>query len=253
MPLTAEDVSNKRFTTVRLREGYDMTEVDQFLDEVEAELRRLHGENQELQARLRAAGLGTAPETAPAATDGASPATGVAADTAPATGTSHTVAGPTDQDGGSAPVEKLAVTTTAEASLAATRLLEIAGRSADQLVAEAEERADRIVGEAKSTAEQLESGARSRAEALETETEERRMTLVAGVEEEKARLDAEIDKLRTFEREYRAELRTYFAEQLAALDGHGAGGVLGRAADRDDAAPAAVGGESPGDPPTPAW
>src|SRR6476469_5807062 len=57
MPLTPEDVSNKRFTTVRLREGYDMTEVDQFLDEIEAELRRLHGENGELQAKLRAAGL----------------------------------------------------------------------------------------------------------------------------------------------------------------------------------------------------
>ena len=38
MPLTPEDVSNKRFTPVRLREGYDMGEVDQFLDEVEAEL-----------------------------------------------------------------------------------------------------------------------------------------------------------------------------------------------------------------------
>ena len=36
MPLTPEDVSNKRFTPVRLREGYDMGEVDQFLDEVEA-------------------------------------------------------------------------------------------------------------------------------------------------------------------------------------------------------------------------
>ena len=40
MPLTPEDVSNKRFTTVRLREGYDMTEVDQFLDEVESALAR---------------------------------------------------------------------------------------------------------------------------------------------------------------------------------------------------------------------
>ena len=41
MPLTPEDVSNKRFTPVRLREGYDMGEVDQFLDEVESELERL--------------------------------------------------------------------------------------------------------------------------------------------------------------------------------------------------------------------
>lgn len=41
MPLTPEDVRNKQFTTVRLREGYDEDEVDAFLDEVEAELTRL--------------------------------------------------------------------------------------------------------------------------------------------------------------------------------------------------------------------
>src|SRR3954463_13154382 len=60
MPLTPEDVSNKRFTAVRLREGYDMGEVDQFLDEVEAELTRLVAENDELRAKLEAA-LGGAP------------------------------------------------------------------------------------------------------------------------------------------------------------------------------------------------
>src|SRR6187399_1760148 len=52
MPLTPEDVSNKRFTPVRLREGYDMGEVDQFLDEVEAELERLLKENDDLRAKL---------------------------------------------------------------------------------------------------------------------------------------------------------------------------------------------------------
>ena len=55
MPLTPEDVSNKRFTPVRLREGYDMGEVDQFLDEVEAELARLTKENDDLRAKLSAA------------------------------------------------------------------------------------------------------------------------------------------------------------------------------------------------------
>src|SRR6188472_2523822 len=59
MPLTPEDVSNKRFTAVRLREGYDMGEVDQFLDEVEAELTRLVAENDELRAKLEAAQSGT--------------------------------------------------------------------------------------------------------------------------------------------------------------------------------------------------
>ena len=57
MPLTPEDVSNKRFTPVRLREGYDMGEVDQFLDEVEAELARLTKENDDLRCEaLRGAG-----------------------------------------------------------------------------------------------------------------------------------------------------------------------------------------------------
>src|SRR5262245_64602282 len=55
MPLTPEDVSNKRFTPVRLREGYDMGEVDQFLDEVEAELARLTKENDDLRSKLAAA------------------------------------------------------------------------------------------------------------------------------------------------------------------------------------------------------
>src|SRR5437868_3755948 len=51
MPLTPEDVQNKRFSTVRFKEGYDEEEVDAFLDEVEAELRRLLGENTDLRAR----------------------------------------------------------------------------------------------------------------------------------------------------------------------------------------------------------
>src|SRR3954470_5268187 len=58
MPLTPEDVSNKRFTPVRLREGYDMGEVDQFLDEVEAELARLTRENDELRGKLQSAQTG---------------------------------------------------------------------------------------------------------------------------------------------------------------------------------------------------
>ena len=55
MPLTPEDVHKKTFTPVRLREGYDMGEVDQFLDEVEVELTRLHAENDDLRQKLAAA------------------------------------------------------------------------------------------------------------------------------------------------------------------------------------------------------
>ncbi len=55
MPLTPEDVQNKRFTTTRLKAGYDEVEVDAFLDEVEAEMRRLLAENASLQTAAQAA------------------------------------------------------------------------------------------------------------------------------------------------------------------------------------------------------
>jgi DivIVA domain-containing protein len=62
MPLTPDDVQNKRFSTVRFKEGYDEEEVDAFLDEVEAELRRLLSENQSLD---RAGAASAAQEVAP--------------------------------------------------------------------------------------------------------------------------------------------------------------------------------------------
>src|SRR6059058_432873 len=64
MPLTPEDVQNKRFTTVRFKEGYDEEEVDAFLDEVEAELRRLLGENDELRRAPKPTAAAAAPTPA---------------------------------------------------------------------------------------------------------------------------------------------------------------------------------------------
>ena len=87
MPLTPEDVSNKRFTPVRLREGYDMGEVDQFLDEVEAELARLTKENEDLRSKVSAAqGSSETTEQAPEAPkpEQAAAAPAAAAATAPA-------------------------------------------------------------------------------------------------------------------------------------------------------------------------
>ena len=52
MPLTPEDVVNKRFQPTKFREGYDQDEVDDFLDEIVVELRRLNGENDDLRQRL---------------------------------------------------------------------------------------------------------------------------------------------------------------------------------------------------------
>src|SRR3954465_13834805 len=54
MALTPEDVVNKRFQATKFREGYDQDEVDDFLDEVVNELRRLTEDNEDLRSKLGA-------------------------------------------------------------------------------------------------------------------------------------------------------------------------------------------------------
>ena len=221
MPLTPEDVSNKRFTPVRLREGYDMGEVDQFLDEVEAELARLTKENDDLRSKLSTAQSGGStesftpppvqrePEPQPTPVPAPVAAAPVAPAAAPAT---------------------IRVETVPEASNAAARLLEIATRNADELVDEAKNEADKIVGEARTKAERLEneskgkadrleSDARSRSQMLDAETSERRAQLFGDLEKERDKLNVDVENLRSFEREYRSRLKTYFAQQLEALNG----------------------------------
>ncbi len=233
MPLTPEDVSNKRFTPVRLREGYDMGEVDQFLDEVEAELARLTNENNDLRSKLSAAQSG-APTSAPMPTPTPEPAPIAfekAPEPAPVTApvpvpAAAPVAAPP------AEVKTLRVETVPEASNAAARLLEIATRNADELVDDAKNEADKIIGEARTKAERLdqeskgkadrvESDARTRAQMLDAETAERRTQLFGDLEKERDKLSVEVENLRSFEREYRSRLKSYFSQQLEALAGSG--------------------------------
>jgi len=221
MPLTPEDVSNKRFTPVRLREGYDMGEVDQFLDEVESELSRLTRENEDLRSKLSSAQQGGSTSTAPAPVAAKAPEPEKAPVAAPV----------------AAPVETIKVTTVGEASSAAARLLEIAAHNADELVADAKNQADKVLGEARTKSERLESeskakadrldsDARSRSQMLDAETAERRQQQFGELEKEKARLNAEVETLRSFEREYRSRLKGYFTQQLEALEGSGEAGAL---------------------------
>ena len=216
MPLTPEDVSNKRFTPVRLREGYDMGEVDQFLDEVEAELARLTKENDDLRSKLSAAQGGAPVETAPQPQ-----VEEKAPEPTPAPAPAPVVA--------AGPVETIRVETVPQASNAAARLLEIATRNADELVEEAKNDADKIVGEARTKAERLESesktkadrlesDARTRAQMLDSETAERRRQMFGDLEKERDKLNGEVENLRSFEREYRSRLKSYFTQQLEALD-----------------------------------
>src|SRR5688572_6915662 len=52
MALTPEDVLNKTFTQTQFRKGYDEREVDDFLDEIVAEMRRSSQASEDLRTQL---------------------------------------------------------------------------------------------------------------------------------------------------------------------------------------------------------
>jgi len=223
MPLTPEDVSNKRFTPVRLREGYDMGEVDQFLDEVEAELARLTKENDDLRSKLAAAQSGAPAPAAPA------PQPVVEKRPEPEPEPEPTPVPTPAPVVAASPVETIRVETVPQASNAAARLLEIATRNADELVEEAKNEADKIIAEARTKSERLdvesrtkadrlEADARTRAQMLDSETAERRRQMFGDLEKERDKLNGEVENLRSFEREYRSRLKSYFTQQLEALN-----------------------------------
>ncbi len=232
MPLTPEDVSNKRFTPVRLREGYDMGEVDQFLDEVEAELARLTKENDDLRQKLSAAQTGGGSAFQDTAVTAPTPAVQERAPEPPPTPEPVPVPVPEPVAAASAGPETIRVETVPQASNAAARLLEIATRNADELVESAKNEADKIIGEARTKSERLEaeskvkadrveSDARTRAQMLDSETAERRQQMFGELERERDKLNSEVETLRAFEREYRSRLKSYFSQQLEALSGPG--------------------------------
>jgi DivIVA domain len=144
MALTPEDVVNKRFQSTKFREGYDQDEVDDFLDEVVAEMRRLTEENETLKSELEQAKQQA--ESAAAQPASSAPAAAVSTDD------------PIDAEG-------------------TTNLLQLARRlheehvregiqKRDELIAEGHSHAARIVEEAKSEhARQMQSFERDRAAA----------------------------------------------------------------------------------------
>lgn len=203
MALTPEDVRNKEFTTVRLREGYDEDEVDAFLDEVEAELIRLLKENEELRALA----------------GGAAPAVSAPAEAAPA----EVGAPAPEREPAAATAEVPAVAAAPPTPDSAARLLVLAQRTADEAVAEAQAEADRIRTEAQARADALEQEARARAEELTTTAQRRHDETLGELENERITLEHRIEDLQAFEREYRSRLRAYLQSQLAELEGRGTG------------------------------
>ncbi|MFT2705937.1 DivIVA domain-containing protein [Clavibacter zhangzhiyongii] len=207
MALTPEDVVNKRFQPTKFREGYDQDEVDDFLDEVVVELRRLHQENEELRQRLSSG------ESAPAATtviDTPAPAP-AAVEQAPVVAEPEPTPEP---EPAPAPVAAQAPAAPAvdedDETSSTSSLLKLARKLHEEHVREGVEKRDALVAEAHATAARI---------AAEAEAEQRSKTAV--LEKERQVLEGRIDELRTFEREYRTKLKGYIEGQLRELDASG--------------------------------
>ena len=194
MALTPEDVVNKRFQATKFREGYDQDEVDDFLDEVVVELRRLNGENEELRQRLAAA------EARAADASKAAPA-------APAPAAVYTEP--------AAPPPTVAVPTQAPASpqseldeqTSTTNLLQLARRLHEEHVREGIEKRDALIAEGHATAARV---------VAEAEAKQRQQMGI--LDQERIALEKRVDELRVFERDYRAKLKSYIEGQLRDLD-----------------------------------
>lgn len=182
--LTAEDILNKKFAATKFREGYDVEEVDDFLDEVVRTLSAVQEENEELRSKLAAAERRVAELSRSDAAAAAAPAPMAAPVQAP----SPKVAEPES----------------------ATGMLQLAQKLHDDYVRSGQEEGDRLIAEAKA------EGAR-----LVREAEETSHRTLSQLEQERSLLERKIDELRLFERDYRTRLKSFLQNLLGDLDARG--------------------------------
>ena len=189
MSLTPEDVVNKRFQPTKFREGYDQDEVDDFLDELVVELRRLNQENEDLRQRLLASesriaelnrsGAGLANQlNAPAAI---TPTMGAFPEASP---------DPLAMDGNNT-----------------NNLLQLARKLHDEHVREGVAKRDALIAEGHATAARL-----------IREAEAQHKSDIIRLEQEKALIEHSIAELSAFEREYRLKLKQFIESQLVEIE-----------------------------------
>ena len=181
MALTPDDVVTKQFQHVRFKEGFDPDEVDDFLDEIVVEWRKSIAEADELRAKLAAYESGAEAPAAPAAEVEQAPAPAVE----------------TRDDGQGAPAP----------AAASAGIIELAQRLHDEHVAEGIAQRDKLIADAQAQAATIVSDA-------ETKAREEANRL----DKERASLEGRITELRNFERDYRAQLRSYIEGKLRDLE-----------------------------------
>jgi len=144
--ITPEDLINKSFKVVNVGPSYSMNEVDDFLDELVGELRRLNAENNSLRRKLedcesRKGGASTSETTAAAAAPPRGGARGGGCAPGPA---------PTDPPGAMWPGERTKAELIAEAE-----------KKANQLVVEAEIKREKALSALKEEQANLKSSVES--------------------------------------------------------------------------------------------
>lgn len=212
MALTPEDVVNKRFQPTKFREGYDQDEVDDFLDEVVVELRRLNQENEELKQRLAASDSRIAElQRSGGGHDTSDRAAHDEHQPAEQSSDEHQ---PAEQPAPAAAPAAAAPTSTYSAPAgdpndpsSTNSLLQLARRLHEEHVREGIEKRDSLIAEGHATAARI---------VAEAESKQREQ--IAVLEQERSQLEGRIEDLRTFERDYRQQLRSYIEGQLRDLD-----------------------------------
>ena len=216
MALMPEDLQNQRFTPVRFSEGYDMDEVDNFLDnDVEPRLKELISENERLKKELEEAHNRIAELESGAPAAAAAPAV-EAEDQDEETLVSEVPGAAADETAPQAVVADEEPAAAAEESVPASAqtpdqsaagIIALANRLHDEHVKNGEDERDRLITEANEEHKRIVG-----------EAEEKSRTTLAELETKKAELDKTIEGLRNFERDYRNRLRNYLENQLRDLD-----------------------------------
>ncbi|WP_231441336.1 DivIVA domain-containing protein [Brevibacterium zhoupengii] len=255
MALTPEDVVNKRFQHVKFRDGYDQDEVDDFLDEVVVEIRRLYQENDELRQKLSTAeqrvkelDAGGASAAAPAQDIDATqampaavpaPSSQKAAETPKQAQSPAAPAVPETTEQPSAPAVKEAAPSAqspaakesasagnaAPAAAAGTAAglgigsgLGSGDGDAHGLIALAQRVHDEHVAEGERRRDELIRSAETEAKDIVGKAETKRDETLSTLETQKSTLERSIDQLSNFERQYRTRLKSYLNDQLRDLE-----------------------------------
>lgn len=239
MALTPEDVVNKRFQPTKFREGYDQDEVDDFLDEIVIELRRLNAENEDLRTQLAecvagsksGTSAGTKSESSVPAPVSAAAKTGqVTAPVKEEKKSGSVKAEPAKSDGSKAAAAQTSTAPAKPAAPAAAASAPAAGTSASAvsetetaagILAMAQKMHDDYVGAGVEQRDKIIAEAQLEATGLITDAEDKSAKILNSLEQQKATLERKVEQLRGFERDYRSRLKAYIEGQLRDLDASG--------------------------------